>query len=233
MLSSGMRNLLSTLSFLIILLTLSSCGSAPDAEKSAPTDSATVEERATIDSVVARLSRIFRANGYEGSFDKMPILVVSEASGKPGWAGRCVGIGNGTGKYIALTRWAFQNEADDEVDSRLTAVLLHEIGHCYFAREHDHELIRNSNYVTDLEYTSKRGRRQNRVDGVPATVMYVSGDRFPHSSIVTANREFLTYYVRELLGFERIRNVQDLRKFKSIQVRRKTDPSAIDEAYGK
>ncbi|RYZ63960.1 MAG: hypothetical protein EOP09_16755 [Proteobacteria bacterium] len=223
-----MRFLLATAAALFLSGTLLSCSPAPEVEKTTPADEATAEERAAIDRTLVQLTGLFRKNGYEGSFDKMPILVVSNDPGQPGWAGRCVGIGKGTGRYIAISRWAFQHNSEDESDSRLTAVLLHEIGHCYFAREHDHELVSSSTYETNVEYSGRRGRRQNRVDGVPATVMYVTRGHFPHASIVTANREFLTYYVRELLGFPKIQNINDLSKFKSVKIRKKLETAEND-----
>lgn len=190
---------------------------------SLPEDEATPEERATIEKTVTYLTQLFKENGYKGSFDKMPILVSSEDPAETGWAGRCENIGVAAGRYIVLTRQLFEQDLKDDTKSQVTSALLHEIGHCYFARHHEHELISSPEYAITVEYAGERGGNQGLVDGIPASIMYITSGEQKYSSIVTSNRELQTYYVRELLGLERLRNMNDLSKFKSVRALKKSE----------
>lgn len=208
----------------VSFLSMSLLSCSPQNRKEAiPTDDATVEERATIEKTMSHLTELFKANGYTGNFDSMPILVTSEDPNETGRVGYCDELGLGTGRYIVINRWTFEQDMEDDSKSEVTATLLHEIGHCYFARGHDHDLISSADYVINLEYSGERGGTQIIVDGIPATVMYVTPQERPNSSVVTSNRELQTYYVRELLGLERIQNMNDLNRFKSVKVFKKSD----------
>jgi hypothetical protein len=220
-----MKSFFFLVSLAIVSFVVMSCQRSQEIEP-IPADDATPEERITLEKSMSHITEVFKENGYKGAFDKMPIIVTSGDPDTSGWVGLCAGIGEGTGRYIAIKHWAFEQDLKDDTKSEVTSILLHEIGHCYFGRGHDSELIASAEYIINITYFNERGGTQELVDGVPATIMYTTQGERPYRSILTSNRDLQTYYVRELLSIEHMRSVNDLRKFKSIKMIKKSPGSA-------
>lgn len=69
-----MKFLAVIVSTLFLSMTMASCQPIHSSQEPVPTDEATPEERAIIEKTMTHLAKLFKENGYKGSFDKMPTL---------------------------------------------------------------------------------------------------------------------------------------------------------------
>lgn len=170
-----------------------------------PTDFATTAERAAIQSSLSAISEMMAKLGKPNKLDRIQILVMKPTRQK--LHGICVQ--RKKSRYILIARSVLDKhlseDTSNEVDERLFMVLLHEIGHCYFGREHDDALVA-SVPGSSLTTETVRGRTIHMFQRteVPASVMHSTG---------AEGHGLKEYYVAELLGLARARNWKDLERY--------------------
>jgi len=193
-------------SLALLGIALFSCG-GNDATKigqiAMPADEATDEERAQISQTVKEIEMISGSLGRPQSFDSVPILVTSESTLAANRHGACVRE-NGAGKFILVNREVLNQEKRLVQEGSMTTlfrVILHEIGHCYFAREHFDEKIEARD--KQIMWNRKQKDRQP----VYFSSLNVSSMEATSLQLPVALK---SYYVAEILGLVRAANLSDL-----------------------
>lgn len=167
-----------------------------------PTDEATRQQRALIDSTLTNIEATTSALGSPHTFRTLPVLVTSDTKYISEAKGACVKSG-GHPQFILLRPAVLDFESHLPADSETTSlfpVLLHEIGHCYFSREHDDALIRSSGF--EISFSSKHGETaiDERAESLDASVMSPDKLLMP----IALSR----YYVAEVMGQVRHRTLE-------------------------
>jgi hypothetical protein len=167
-----------------------------------PADEATPEERerinATLDEIEALAGQLARPQ----SFRSLPVIVTTESMAESHRAGACY-FENGRGKFILVNRVVLRQEERLRtvgLESTLFRVLLHEIGHCYFGREHLEEKI--SQKGRRLRFAPDRQERRPVFEEFNVSSM--------ESKTLLIPLALKKYYVAEILGLFRARSLEDL-----------------------
>jgi hypothetical protein len=182
----------------------------------APGDEATVNERSQIKSTVYKIERLALDNGYDGKFDKIPILVSTENPKQSHWWGLCVKDEKNISQYILINRMVFEQEYSYPTQHYIFGVLLHEIGHCYFNREHDLRVVKKPGYLIMIDpYNSDYGP-MNIYKEFPLSIMYA--DKDGSSPFLGVSEQFENYFVMELLGLNKLLSFDDLSSFSGVQI---------------
>lgn len=181
---------LKILSFLLMIV---SCGQKHAENMLLPSDQATKEEKEILSHAIDEIQAGFTENGVNVNIRSIPYHVSTKLPSEI--AGICVYKENGDPVGIAINRRVLQEWAikTPTYYGFLYKALLHEVGHCFFQREHDDghlEIPDNllSEDVIDLSVM---------VDGGRAIIPNV----------------LWPYYVREVAGLERINSLDDLQNF--------------------
>lgn len=158
-----------------------------------PADQATPEERAILTDALEKIQTDFYDNGVNVDIRTIPYHVSTILPSNI--AGICVYKENGEPAGIAINRRVMQEWMIESAEAYgfIYKSLLHEIGHCFFQREHDDahlELPENilSERLIDLSVMVNGGQ--------PNTLKIL----WP-------------YYVREVAGLDRINCLEDLENF--------------------
>jgi hypothetical protein len=201
--------------WIALFLALAGCAkddSARPQSKSitAPEDQSDAAQRAQIDATLTKIEGLTSALGKPHTFRSVPI-VVSTDTHYTDHPAACVAL-NRVPQFILVKPAVF--EAEDRIspggiDSTLFRVLLHEIGHCYFHREHEEEHISQPGRLVQL--TVKQRGVTGKVDlpFLDATVMVPENLSVP---IVLEK-----YYVAEILGVIRAKTLQDLAPYAPLK----------------
>jgi hypothetical protein len=167
-------------------------GAAQPANLPVPTDEATPEQRAAIDATLSRIEGVTAELGHPHRFRAIPILVTTDNKYITDAKGACVKVGTRP-QFILVRPSVLKFELDQAPDSPTTSlfpVLLHEIGHCYFAREHDPALIRTDGSLISM--TRADGSVAQPFEALEASVM--------HPEKTQMYVEFEHYYAAEVMG---------------------------------
>lgn len=219
------RNTLSLWIFVIFVASgvLSSCQIPKSTSyPAAPSDEATSEERKKINETLEHISEIANKFGYKNDFNSIPVLVTSENVKVTGRIGYCQWDENRRGQYIFINRENFESDKRSSYLQNVFQVLLHEIGHCYFGRDHNPNVIKKPGYVAKVEVYDSTGGVDLFEMGFPVSIMYTghselcSGNCPEGSSPIGAVKDFESYFVSELLGVQQTLSADDLTKFKSF-----------------
>lgn len=208
-----------------LVVSLISCSGFHSSEQfEMPADEATAEERVKIIETLKHISEIAMNKGYNEKFESIPVLVTSENIAETGRLGYCQWDQDHKGQYIVINRENFERDKQQPYLQTVFSVLLHEVGHCYFGREHDHRLIINSGYIAKVEVSNSVGGSRFFESGFPLSIMYVgsggllcSGDCPEGFSAFGSIPEFQDYYVSELIGTQKSLSVEDITKFRSFK----------------
>ena len=208
---------------LTVVLLVAGCGRDKGHTLLLPTDLTTPQERQKITSALAIIQKELDANGIDKRVNSIPIMVAELED--PNVRGRCYRNLQGEALGIVLTRALV---ADDSYDENLYpwyfTVLLHEIGHCFFSREHEHELVQFSD--ENLVFPNVTGGPQKSLEYTMAwlspSVMSTRGDRM-------MLKQLAPYYIREIAGLDRVHRWEDLMPYAQVELRPRTDAITVTE----
>jgi hypothetical protein len=175
-----------------------------------PADEAVAAERSQIDAMLSQIEAFTRLLGKPQSFRSVPV-VVTTSNQYTNHAAACVAV-SGAPQFILVKPSVFENEArisEGELESSLFRVLLHEIGHCYFHREHEAAEIGAPGQFVELAVKRKALTGKIQFPCLDATVMV------PENLTVPIALE--KYYVAEILGLARAKTLADLASYASLK----------------
>lgn len=180
---------------LFLLLIIVSCENPTPTNIILPSDQSTPDEKQILMRVL---------NKIQGDFDEITVNVnllsipYSVTTSLPSEiAGICIYKANGDPVGIAINKKVFHEWSIESSGNYgfIYKVLLHEIGHCFFRREHD-----PSHLSIPLDLMD--------VSSIDLSVMIVGG-------LANTPKILWPYYVREVAGLDRINCVEDLEGFLS------------------
>lgn len=184
-----------------------------------PVNIASISDQHEIETVVFEIEQLLRHFGASRNLKSIPIVVTDTLTGD----GRCVLSAENNAILINKSLFSYE-DLDPQLQqiSRLWSVILHEIGHCYFYREHeDKHIFASHGHVFQFKnklkiqndyqcfYTSR--------NLWPATVMGKNGISVTPESL----KEF---YVKELIGHLAHPTQADLLKYQEVSL---TDETAV------
>lgn len=166
---------------------------------------ASPSDQAYIDLAIDEIQQTLNQIGVNKNLNSIPIIVTDSISGD----GKCINSGNS--RSILIHKRLFQYEDLDpnlQQISRLWSVLLHEIGHCYFYRSHEHkEVFADDGYVFQLSHKIKFQQAyhcfHSHNSSWPGTVMGPQG-------ISVAPESLKEFYIKELVGQFPVPDTRDI-----------------------
>lgn len=178
--------------FLFLLLLLVGCGKKTIyTDPSTPSNQASFSMKSEIAEELARLEKDFQDAGVEIDLNKLPVVV---APLPPGVVGRCQYGKRNTGIFIILSPMLFPRDGDylpldaELFEKDFVRVLLHEIGHCYFRRDHEApEYLEEPGHSFELSHEG----RSVVFDRIPRSLM-------PAESTFRMPKALRRYYVAEM-----------------------------------
>lgn len=198
--------------FLFLILLLASCGKKTVWDyPPLPADQASPEEKLMIEAELDKIEKDFADIGTPLDLRSLPVVVAPLPFGV---VGRCQYGKKNRGAYIVLSPALFTSAyqyADAEAhlfEKEFVRVLIHEIGHCYFYRNHEEETYLESP-GNSFELRSSTG--SVIFDRVPRSVM-------PASSAYRMPKSLRKYYLAELGNQARLTDSVSLREFTDFQV---------------
>lgn len=178
--------------FLFLVLLLVGCGQKTIyTDPSTPSNQASSLMKSEIDEELIRLEKDFQDVGVDIDLQKLPVVV---APLPPGVVGRCQYGKRNTGIFIILSPALFPRTGDylpldaDLFEKDFVRVLLHEIGHCYFKRDHE-----EPSYLEDPGHSFELTHEGRSVvfDRIPRSLM-------PAESTYRMPKALRRYYVAEM-----------------------------------
>jgi hypothetical protein len=183
---------------------MAACSREDDAKKNArlapPADESTGEQRASMNSTLDRIEALTRELGQPRTFRDLPI-VVTTANSYTDHPAACVSLA-GKGQFILIKPSVFDDDAEvqaEGAEDELFRVLLHEIGHCYFNRQHEEDRLFAADKVVEIS-----------ADGGGTATYPILDASIMVPEELTAPVALEKYYVAELLGIERAKTMEDL-----------------------
>lgn len=191
--------------FILIFFILVACGRRVVEESSFPENRASAVEAEVLDKALTKIQADLDALGVNVNvFDTS----YSVASIDPA-AGICFTKANGSRRGIALDHSLFEETIEsDDWYGQLYKVLLHEIGHCYFDRDHDEGRYDYQGHVMLIELTPNH---IDRSESISQSLMSELG-------WMQVPKLLWPYYVKEIAGLDRINSWEDIRPYTSISV---------------
>lgn len=186
----------------LILMTLVASSACTKSARRLPHDEATPEERSQVNAELTRLEQEARAAGHDLNLKRIPVLITADGAGdlEP-FAGKCARSLKGRPIFIQLDRSILQRPVEDGVSSLLRSVLLHEIGHCYFDREHDDTVLAEKGSFVNW----KTATGNHALPDLPASMMNADANY----GLVPKSLE--SYYLREILSGARVNSLAELK----------------------
>jgi hypothetical protein len=197
--------------FLFLIMLLVSCGrKTVYTYPPVPANQASPQVRAEISDELVQLEKDFDSIGVKINLHEMPVVV----SPLPfGVVGRCQYGEKEKGVYIILSPLLFPREEFLPLDAFMyekdfVRVLIHEIGHCYFHRQHEEpKFLQSSGNAFELHYEGTDVVE----DKIPVSVM-------PAESIYRMPKALKLYYLSELAGKAKLTDPVDLRQFADFTI---------------
>lgn len=189
------------------LVGVGACGEyGRDSGQPIPVDQATSSDRLRIQETLGEIEELIASFGVPVDFKSIPIVVTDDMEA----AGVCQRDPSGSRTYIGIHSLIMNiGNPSFGTTSPLFDVLLHEIGHCYFGRNHDDTQIERDGADIIIVETGPGWRREIPYASVPASIMI--------SEVSVALPVSLKrYYVGELLGKYRATDATELRDFASL-----------------
>lgn len=200
------RNLI----FALLLLGCGRDGNSP----ALPPAITTVDEKQQIAQALETIQAELDASGVKKDVSSVPVYVANIAD--PKVQGQCFRNRKGKPMAIVLRRSLMQQVSTDEnLLPWYYTVLLHEIGHCHFGREHENEILQNTGHemlFTNLSTDHKSS--QYRMSYIAPSVMNLNGDKM-------LLKDLNSYFVREIAGLERIQSWGDLERYTPLVIQSK------------
>ncbi len=186
-----------------------SCGKKQANSIVLPGGLASGAEAAVIDKVLEKIGNDFADLNIHVPLHSIPYHV---AKLEPGVAGLCVFDENKKGKGIAIDESVFIQWGTESEDyyGFIYKILLHEIGHCFFERDHDNTVLNIPGKKMLIEYYS--GKSAVEVENFEVSVMIERS----RSGVIP--KSLWTYYLKEVAGLDRISSVEDLESYVNVEV---------------
>lgn len=171
-----------------------------------PADEATPEERKQIERTLSEIETLAGELARPQAFRRLPVLVTTEDMQETKRAGACYMEG-GKGKFILVNRMVLRQEewlSQVGLQTTLFRVLLHEIGHCYLARDHlDDRVARVQG--KKLRFAPNQRKHRHELEDFLVSSM--------ESQSLLMPLPLKKYYVAELLGLFRARSLAELAEY--------------------
>lgn len=199
---------------LVMLFLITSCGK-PVTQLSfkLPADTASAAEREQINEGVSLIQAQLDENGVNTDVSRLKIVVAELED--PTVRGRCYHDERGRGFGIVLTKSVFaEGHGNADYLPWYLTVLLHEIGHCYFQRQHEDDIL--SPFMAELTFETKKANATTH-DGLLLASLAPSVMNVNNSPLML--KSMFPYYVREIAGLERIQTWQDVGRIVRAQVK--------------
>lgn len=191
-----------------LLLLASACGKKVHLSK-LPKNEKSALQGNQIDEALKSFEEDFAEIGVPVNLRRLPVIV-----GEINNAGECHYDENGKGRAIVLNKNIFYEFAENDLAMKyFETVLLHEVGHCYFNRNHTKDERINfhgKQFMLPGEfYVSGFGsmRLILRDFSLPVSVMTVGGYQIP--------KAYQKYYVAELANKAHVTQFEDLNSYYS------------------
>lgn len=193
------------------LLLLTACGRKV-VNKKLPENETSPLVSNQIDEALKMFEQDFKESGILINLHRLPVIV-----GKIKNRGECHYDKNNKPRAIVLNRNLFPSKDSALIEATFVQVLLHEIGHCYFDRQHKKTSGISTNGKTIALPTEAYvpGWGADRViihdKGLAVSIMET-----PFKSILP--KALRKYYVAELAGKDKARTIEDLKKYTDYDV---------------
>ena len=176
-----------------------------------PQDTSTPEEKQKIASALAIIEKDLSDGGVYKNLNAVRIIVADfdDTSTK----GRCYQRDDGTPVAIVLNHEILaQDSHDDNLMPWYFTVLLHEVGHCYFDRKHENEMISLGNQELVFPLTVDKKKAEYTMSWISPTVMNVNGGRM-------ILKNLRGYYVKEIANLDRAHSWEDFAPYANLTIR--------------
>jgi hypothetical protein len=187
----------------LLLFILISCGRKVVEESNFPDNQASAVEKEVLDEVLSTIQADFDALGVRVDVRDTRYSVADTDNA----LGICFKSASGERRGIALHHKVFAEMIETkDTYGLIYKVLLHEIGHCFFDREHDETYFSEPGYVMLIEMREGSIERHSTL---PVTLMSELGwYRVP--------KTLWPYYVKEIAGIDRIVEWEDIEPYANI-----------------
>lgn len=208
--------------FAILLILLAGCGEDRNGLSRDPrlanlTDEATPQERDDIMSTLSKIESFTKEVGAARSFRSLPIVVTTRSDlSETDYVGLCEQDSSGRGVKIILKREVIDQSREpvEGISTALFTTLLHEIGHCYFRREHECKYLEKKGFDLQFKWKTLAGHeRLFRFGALPKSVMRGICER--DTSLPEGLEK---YYVGEIIGKHRAETLDQLKAFSEFEI---------------
>jgi hypothetical protein len=193
--------------FFLLLILFAACGPKVDLSP-LPEDIATPLERERLEEVLADLGHSFAAEGVSLDLTQVPVIVADH----PQFAGICYLDHKKRPRAISIDRTIVNRHELPYRMSDLHTVLLHEIGHCYFGRDHEDAWLQFPDHFLMIYQPTADHDVISYNTSLELTMMNVGSWTNPPPVI-------WPYFLREIAGLERFSVWQQFQKYARIDVR--------------
>jgi hypothetical protein len=194
--------------YLFLILILFSCGKAKTV-KNFPENNASKSEQETLNKVLSNIQK---------DFDDLKIKVnlknirysVNSLGGTH--VGICYRKKNGQGIGIAIDHTVFLSEIESQnYYGRIYNILLHEIGHCFFNRNHEEKFLNleGQQMVVQVDPISNAQHSYTQ---------FVTSVMVPYEAFVIMPKILWPYYVKEIAGIDRIEKIDDVKQYAELSL---------------
>jgi hypothetical protein len=190
----------------VLLFLLIGCGKTVVEKVNFPANNASAVETEEFEEALASLQSDFDQADIKVKLDAIPYSITD----LDGAMGICYKKGNGATVGIALDHSLFEDrhEYEDSYDL-LYKVLLHEIGHCFFNRDHDEEYFKIPGYYMLIKYYADQA--PERRDSFQQSMMSELG-WFQTPKLIWP------YYVKEIARKARITSWEQITPFTEVTI---------------
>lgn len=176
-----------------------------------PVDSSTPEEKQKIASAIELIEKDLADGGVYKDLSSVKIIVSDFDDNKT--KGRCYQRDDGTPVAIVLSHEILsQDSYDDNLLPWYFTVLLHEVGHCHFNRQHESVMINLGNQELVFPLILERKKTEYTMSWISPTVMNVNGERM-------ILNELRGYYVKEIANLDRAHSWEDFTPYANLTIR--------------
>lgn len=184
---------------------LISCGRRVIEKSNFPANNASALESEVLDDALTQIQNDFNANGVSVDVRDTRYSVADTQDA----LGICYKDGDGKRSGIALHHKLFLEEIEDRDNfGILYKVLLHEIGHCFFNREHDETHYKAQGHIMLIEM--EPGKMERYID-LSVTVMSQYG-------VYPVAKSLWPYYVKEIAGLDRIISWENILPYTDVKL---------------
>jgi len=190
--------------FFMLPLLLMSCGP----KNHFPVNKASPAESAELNAAILKIQADFDREGINIDLRRARYVV----NDLPNARGMCYGVPHRL-VGIAIDHDTIADQGVEGYILPLHATLLHEIGHCFFDRDHEFDTFAPG------EQRYYEVRDIGRTDGHPSSALELWPTIMAGRSRGDIPAALWRYYVRETAGLERAHSVQEFRSFARIEER--------------